>query len=103
MTLTSASFDGSDPTTYSAGETVNFVLDAVWDPGGGNGDLSYLDYNVNVRLVGGPWTAVLPYIVIGYTPGITSPGGLFQITGSFTQPTDIPGDWEIQIIVRGRG
>ena len=104
ITLTAASFDGSDPNTYSAGDTVNFVLDAEWDPDGTQGvPLNNIVYDVRVRLVGGSWTTVLPGVQTYYNPNISSPGGTFQITGSFTQPSDVEGDWEILIFVTVRG
>ena len=103
ITLTGASFDGSDPNTYSAGDTVSFVLDAVWDPSGTVGvSLDSLTYDVRVNLVGGTTYTVLPGVYIVYTPVITSPGGTFQFTGSFTQPSDVEGDWEIEIRVIAR-
>ncbi len=102
ITLTGASFDGSDPTTYSAGDTVSFVLYAVWDTAGTNGDLDSLTYAVKVNLVGETRTTVIPSVYKVYTPVISTPGGPFQITGSFTQPTDTGGPWEIQIVVIAR-
>jgi len=98
-----ASFNGSDPTTYFEGDTVEFIIDLVWDQAGGSSVLSTMQYDV-VAAIGGD-NEVLTDVIVTFTPAITS-GGSFQLTGSFPQPTvsEVPpynpaGDWIIFINV----
>ncbi len=107
VSLTGASFNGLDPNTYSAGEMVSFVLDAVWDIGLTTGfNLNSITYDVRVSLVGGTNYLVIENALqtfAGAPGGTIGMGGSFQITGSFPQPPmGIPGDWEIIIVVTAR-
>jgi len=99
LTFTAATFDGYDPNTYSAGDTVNFIITVAWAPEPFI-DLTELHYDLHVDLVGGPGINQINNAQLTVTPEITTPGGTFQITGSFIQPTGQLGDWQIEIVAR---
>jgi len=96
ISITGASFNGSDPKTYSAGETVSFVINATMVPGGPTYDIHTIIYDVLVAKVGDTSQVILEGVTQTFDPEIP-PLGDFAFIGSFTQPAGVAGDWEITI------